>query len=344
MSRVLSFTAPRRLEFFERETPPLKPTEVRVETLYSGISAGTEMTQYRGINPYFERRWDTEQRLFVSDKAGLEYPLDGIGYEQVGQIAEVGAKVENLELGQTVWGSWGHRSEVVLGQEVVRPRVFSSDARLGVFARIGAIALNMVHDAEIRLGDVVAVFGLGVVGLLAAQMARLNGARVIAVDGIDKRLEAARKLGLETLDFRQGDAAEAIKKRTGRGADVSLEVTGAYPALQSAIRATAYNSRVVVGGFFQGDGMGLRLGEEFHHNRIQLVCSQTSGINPALDHRWDRLRLEQTVMGLAVGGQLEVLPLISHSFPAEEAARGFELLDQSPAEALQVLLDFREVE
>jgi 2-desacetyl-2-hydroxyethyl bacteriochlorophyllide A dehydrogenase len=341
MSQVLSFTAPKRLQFVERESHPLGLTGVRLRTLFSGISAGTELTQYRGTNPYLEKRWDAEQRLFVADRAGLEYPLEGIGYEQAGEIVEVGSEVQGLESGQLVWGSWGHRSEVVLSQEVVRPRVFSGEARLGVFARIGAIALNMVHDAEVRLGDVVAVFGLGIVGLLAAQMARLNGARVIAVDGIDKRLETAQKLGLETVDFRRGDAAEVIKKTTGRGADVSLEVTGAYPALQSAIRATAYNSKVVVGGFFQGDGVGLRLGEEFHHNRLQLICSQTSGVNPALDHRWDRLRLEQTVMQLAVSARLEVASLITHEFPAQEAARGFELLDQSPAEALQVVLDFR---
>lgn len=343
MSKVLSFAAPRQIEFVERPLPPPGPHEVRVKTLYSGISAGTEMTQYRGTNPYLQKRWDAERRLFVADRAGLTYPLEGLGYEQSGQVVELGPGVGGLEVGQLVWGSWGHRSEALLPLEAVRPRGFSGDPRLGVFARVGAIALNMVHDAEVRLGDTVAVFGLGVVGLLAAQMARLNGGRVIAVDGVDKRLRTAQSLGLEVLDFRAADAAEEIKNLTGRGADVSLEVTGSYPALQSAIRATAYNSKVVVGGFFQGDGTGLRLGEEFHHNRLQLVCSQTSGVSPGLDHRWDRLRLEQTVMGLAAQGRLELLPLISHEFPAAEAAQGFDLLDHKPAEALQVVLDFRAV-
>jgi threonine dehydrogenase-like Zn-dependent dehydrogenase len=220
----------------------------------------------------------------------------------------------------------------------------SQDPRIGIFARIGAIALNMVHDAEVRLGDTVAVFGLGVVGILAAQLARLNGAEVVAVDGVKKRLELARKLGFQPIDFRQENPAEAIKALThNRGADVGLEATGSYTALHEAIRATAYNSKVVVGGFFQGEGTELRLGEEFHHNRIQLICSQTSGVHPGLDHRWDRLRLEQTVMRLAAEGKLELGTLVSHVFPAPEAARAYELLDQQPTEAVQVVLDFQEI-
>ncbi|PZA07258.1 MULTISPECIES: zinc-binding dehydrogenase [unclassified Meiothermus] len=341
------FTAPRTVQLQEYPDPPLQPGEVRVRTLYSGISAGTELTQYRGTNPYLEKRWDPERRLFVPGQAGLEYPLRGIGYEQVGQVVEVGSQVRRLEVGQVVWGSWGHRSSAVLSEEVTAPRRLrgeSWDPRIGIFARIGAIALNMVHDAEVRLGDTVAVFGLGVVGILAAQLARLNGAEVVAVDGIKQRLELARKLGLQTIDFRQENPAEAIKALThNRGADASLEATGSYTALHEAIRATAYNSKVVVGGFFQGEGTGLRLGEEFHHNRIQLICSQTSGVHPGLDHRWDRLRLEQTVMRLAVEEKLELRALVSHVFPALEAARAYELLDQQPAEAVQVMLDFQEV-
>lgn len=356
MGTQLSFTAPRRVGLEEYPDPPLQPGEVRVRTLYSGISAGTELTQYRGTNPYLEKRWDPVRRLFVPDRAGLEYPLRGIGYEQVGRVVEVGSKVRRLEVGQVVWGSWGHRSSVILSEEVAASRALgpssglwargteSWNPLLGIFARIGAIALNVVHDAEIRLGDTVVVFGLGVVGIITAQLARLNGAEVLAVDGVQKRLELAEKLGTPTIDFRQGSPAEAIKALTqNRGADVTLEVTGSYAALHEAIRATAYNSRVVVGGFFQGEGAGLRLGEEFHHNRVQLVCSQTSGVHPALDHRWDRLRLEQTVMRLAIEGRLKLMALVSHVFPAPEAARAYELLDQRPAEAVQVVLDFQEI-
>lgn len=344
MGRQIVFSAPKQLEFEDYPEPALQANQVRVRTLYSGISAGTELTQYRGTNPYLQKRFDPETRLFVEDRAGLAYPLKGFGYEQAGQISELGAGVSGLQVGQLVWGSWNHRSQVVLDESLVKPRLLppGTDPRLGIFARIGAIALGPVHEADIHLGETVAIFGLGIIGLLAVQLARLNGATVIAVDGVDQRLEQARRLGAQVVDFRQENPAQAIKKLTGRGADVSLELSGSYQALHEAIRATAYNSKVVAAGFYQGEGAGLRLGEEFHHNRIQLLSSQIQGINPALDHRWDRLRLEQTVMRLAAEGQLEVLSLITHTFPFAQAAQAYQLLDQRPGEALQVVLDLQE--
>ncbi len=181
-------------------------------------------------------------------------------------------------------------------------------------------------------------------GLIAAQLARLNGGTVIAVDGIRRRLELAGELGAtHVINFREKSPAEEIKGLTeGRGADVSVEISGSYPALHEAIRSTAYNSNVVSAGFFQGEGAGLYLGEEFHHNRIRVVCSQIFGLNPALDHRWSVERLERTVMALAAEGRVSLEPLVTHVFDADEADKAFRLLDQSPApgEVVQTVLKF----
>ena len=85
--------------------------------------------------------------------------------------------------------------------------------------------------------------------------------------------------------------------------------------------------------------MGLALGEEFHHNRVQLVSSQISGSAPRLQHRWDRLRLNTTAIGLAEKGTLDPLSLISHTVPFAEAADAYQLIDERPADALQVVLE-----
>jgi threonine dehydrogenase-like Zn-dependent dehydrogenase len=206
--------------------------------------------------------------------------------------------------------------------------------------------LNVVLDADIHIGETVAVFGLGVPGQIVAQLARLNGARVIGVDGIAARRQLALDLGTDlVLDPGDGEVAERIKAETGgRGADVSLEVSGNYAALHEAIRSVAYSSRVCAAGFMQGDGVGLRLGEEFHHNRVQVVSSQISGLAPSLQHRWDRYRLAKTAIDLAVDGRLKLLELISHEVPLTEAAAAFSMLDENPREALQVVLDFKGVE
>ena len=65
MARVVRFSAPRHAEVIELEDPPVGPDEVRIDTVYSGISAGTELTAYRGSNPYLSNEWDAERRLFV---------------------------------------------------------------------------------------------------------------------------------------------------------------------------------------------------------------------------------------------------------------------------------------
>jgi 2-desacetyl-2-hydroxyethyl bacteriochlorophyllide A dehydrogenase len=346
VGRVVTFEGPKTVGFREYEDPPLGPREVRLRTLFSGISAGTELTAYRGSNPYLAKRWEDDRRLFLEDEVSMEYPVEGWGYEEVGEIAEVGPEVTKVEAGEVVYGTWGHRSTKVVDEDWAAARTLPSgvDPVVGVFSRIGAISLNGVLDADVHVGEYVAVFGQGVPGLIAAQLARLNGGTVIAVDGIPKRLELAAELGAaHVVDFNEMSPAEEIKDLTeGRGADVSIEFSGSYPALHEAIRSTAYNSKVVSAGFFQGDGRGLFLGEEFHHNRINVVCSQISGLSPALDHRWSVERLERTVMSLAAEGRISLEPLVTHVFDAEEADEAFRLLDQRPApgEVVQAVLKF----
>lgn len=345
MGQLVVFTRPRTVSIGTYEDRPLGPKEVRLRTLYSGISAGTELTAYRGTNPYIHKRWDTDSRLFVKARtASHRYPIKGWGYEEVGEVVEVGAKVTGVRGGERVFGGWGHRTRHVVKEEYVRQRLLPADLDpiLGIFSQIGAIALNGVHDARIRIGETVAVFGLGVPGQIAAQLAKCSGATVIGVDLYEQRLALARGLGAIDIGLnpRDGSAAEAIKERTdGRGADVSIEVSGSAAALHEAIRAAAYSSRVVTLGFFQGEANGLFLGEEFHHNRINVVCSQISGVDPELSYRWTRLRQAQTAMRLQAEGLLNLEPLITHVFPLAQAAEAFQVLDQQPAEALQVVLD-----
>lgn len=344
MGYAIVLTAPKQIELREYAEPQLGAHQVRIETLYSGISAGTELASYRGTNPYLTKRWDAEKRLFVEGASALAYPVTTWGYEQVGRVVNVGNAVTRVHIGDRIWGTWGHKSTHVAEQDWAAARVLAAalDTRAGIFSHVGAIALNVVLDADIHVGEDVAVFGQGVMGLTVTQLARLNGGTVIAVDTIPTRLALAQECGASfTINARDQDAAHmTITKQ--RGADVSIEMTGAYSGLHAAIRATAYNSRVVVAGFFQGEAKGLYLGEEFHHNRIQLISSQISGSAARLAHRWDRWRLNQTVMQLQAQGKLDLTRLISHTFPAHRAADAFQLLDESAANALQVVLAFGE--
>jgi len=325
----------------------LQPGQVRVRTSYSGISAGTELTAYRGTNPYLNRDWDPDLRLFVEGTTGLRYPIAGLGYSEVGEVVEVCVAEPHPDdpaVGQQVWGIWGHRGEAVIPIDKLRGHVVPAglDPVAATFARVGAVALNGVLAADIHLTEVVAVFGQGVLGLLATRLAQLSGATVVAVDTLPSRLDKAVEYGAAaTVNPAETDVAVALRGLTGgRGADVAIEISGHYTALHDAIRAVAVDGRVVASGFYQGDGVGLRLGDEFHHNRVRLVSSQIGGVPPELSGRWSQDRLNQAFLRLAQQRAVDPVGLVTHVIPVEEAAQAYAMLDHRPHEALQVVLKF----
>ncbi|SCL27859.1 2-desacetyl-2-hydroxyethyl bacteriochlorophyllide A dehydrogenase [Micromonospora rhizosphaerae] len=342
---VVSLAGPRRITLEPCPTDFLGPGQVRVRTCYSGISAGTELTLYRGSNPRFSKDWDDATRMFVPRQAvAAPYPVVGFGYEEVGEVVEVAPDVRDRHPGQVVWGIWGHRAEAVLAAGAVNPLTPGLDPLVAVFARPGAIALTAVLAGDLHLGDWVGVFGQGVIGLLATRLATLSGARVVAVDQIPARLDVAMRLGARRVVDAVVDSAAAVLREAtdGRGADVCLELSGAYPALHEAIRATTHAGRVVAAGFYQGYAHGLGLGEEFHHNRIQLVAAQVSGLTPVpgLAGRWTGARVAHTFMDLVAEGSVDPLPLVSHVVDAGAVADALALLDRGDGDVLQVVLRF----
>lgn len=345
MAYLVELTQPRVVGTRTYSTPDVGPDEVLIRTLYSGISAGSELTIYRGTNPYLGKWRDPELALFLPGEASFGYPVDVWGYSEVGVVEAVGIEVAAPAVGEVVWGIWGHRSHAVLPAEWLVGHVMPPDldARVGTFDRVGAVALNAVLDADARIGETVAVFGQGVIGLLTTQLLISQGCDVLAIDTMPNRLELARSFGATPFVAGTDDLALAIRAHTGgAGPDRVIELTGAYPALHQAIRVAGVGGTVVAAGFYQGPATALVLGEEFHHNRVNLISSQISALPVALRDRWSRERLHRTVMHLCAARRLDPLPLISHVVPAAEAAAAYVLIDRPPADLLQVILDFTE--
>ncbi|GAC1313910.1 MAG: zinc-binding alcohol dehydrogenase [Chloroflexota bacterium] len=346
---AVGLAGPRQVTLIDEPLVPLPPGKVRVRTLLSGISTGTELAAYRGTSPFFQKQWDPEQRLFLprSDTPSLTYPFSTWGYEEVGEIIETSSDPHGnqLPVGTRVYGTWGHRSHAVVDGVTMSQRVLPHDVDplLGIYSHIGPVALNGVLDTQVRLGETVAVFGLGVVGQLVAQLLHCAGARVIGVDGLIQRRQKALELGLDLALDPADRVAERVRELTSnRGADVCVEASGATRALNEAIRTCAYGSRVVALGFYPGDATGLFLGDEFHHNRVSVICSQISGVAVDLQHRWDRLRLVHTFMDLAARGDVQCLPLITHRVSARNASAVYAQLDAQTSDVLQAVLDFRD--
>jgi threonine dehydrogenase-like Zn-dependent dehydrogenase len=343
--RTLTLVGVRELAFEPLDPPQLAAGEVRIRTLFSGVSAGTELSQYRATSPFMTREWDAGHRVFRdSTKPSWTFPVRNFGYEEVGEIVEVGSSVTSVAAGDRVFGTWGHRTVHTMSEADAADRLIpqSADPRIGIFSHIGAVALNGVHDAGVRMGDLVVVFGLGVPGQIVAQVARQSGATVVGVDPLSSRREIALRLGIDrVLDPTANPVADIIKSETtGRGADICIEVSGSAAALAEAMRTVAYASRVVAMGFYQGELRGIQLGDEFHHNRIELISSQISGVAPSASHRWNRLRLWQTAVRLQHEGRLTLLPLITDVVPFDDAPALFVRLDEGDPTILQSILSF----
>ncbi len=347
MPRELQLTAPRTLALVPYEDRPLQPNEIRAQALYSGISHGTELNLYRGTSPFHDKRFDPDLRLFVPSADKPSYPMR-LGYEWVGRVIAVGEEVTAFQPGDLVHLPFPHREthtfpadgHTSLGPIRPLPRDFPPER--GVVLALAGVALQAIHDAHIKVGDRVAVFGLGAIGLLTVQLARLNGASWIdAVDPLPTRRRLAERLGADrTLDPTACDVGSAIKTASPqRGADVAIEVSGHYQALHEAIRSVRMAGTVVAAGYYQGGGAALRLGEEWHHNRITMISSMGVWGCPHRDYpAWDRGRVHQTVVELVAAGRLRVDELITHRFPFERAAEAYALIDQRPEEAVKAIL------
>jgi threonine dehydrogenase-like Zn-dependent dehydrogenase len=242
-----------------------------------------------------------------------------------------------------VWGIWGHRGEACLDAAQAARQVLPAGLapEVGSFARVGSVALNAVLAVPCSIGSTVAVLGQGVIGLLATAFAVRSGATVIAVDGIAQRREQAIRYGArEALPPGSEVAAQVRALTQGRGADVVIELSGSYQALHEATRIAGPEATVVAAGFYQGSAGALRLGEEFHHNRVSIIASQIGAVPPHLASRWTRERITAAVMDRLAADDPDVLPLVTHRFPVGQAADAYRMLDTDPSGALQVLLSF----
>ena len=349
MPHKLQLMGPRDLAFIAYDEQPLAPNEFRAEAVLSGISHGTELNLYRGTAPFHEKHFDTDLRLFLPGADRIEY-LAFLGYEWVGRVTDVGAEIEHLKVGDLVHMPLPHRethtfvpdSRPDWGRiEPLPPTIEPEDA---IILALAGVALQTVHDARIKTGDRVVIFGLGAIGLLAVQLARMNGATWIdAVDPIRIRRELAETYGADrALDPKDCDVSYAIKSASPhRGADVAIEVSGHYAALHEAIRCVRKAGTVVAGGYYQGGGTALQLGEEWHHNRVTMLSSMAVWDCPHRDYpAWDRKRIHATVTDLLAQGRLNTKGIISHRFPFDRASEAYQLIDQNAEETVKVVLTY----
>jgi 2-desacetyl-2-hydroxyethyl bacteriochlorophyllide A dehydrogenase len=333
MPRELLLTGVRAVELADYDDAPVGDGEVRAEATMSGVSLGTELALYRGASPFRSKRFDLDLRLFVDDAAAA-FPAR-LGYEWVGVVREVGAGVAAPRVGERIHVTLPHRETQTFaadGQPWIALPAEVSDER-ATLLQSTAIALQAVRDAALADGETVAIFGLGAFGLLAVQIARLEGAGfVVAVDPIAGRRELAVDYGADlALDPTACDVGRELKS-SGRAPDVAIEISGRYEALQQALRCVRVEGLVVAAGFYVGDGSALRLGEEWLHNRLRMVASMQGWGVPV-----DRNALRASAAELL--GQLRTDELLTHRFAFADAPAAYASLD-ARGDALRAVLTY----
>ena len=174
----------------------------------------------------------------------------------------------------------------------------------------------VVNRGEVRPGDTVAVFGCGGVGLSTIQMAAAVGGKVIAVDVFDQKLEMARKFGAShTVNGKtEQDVAKAIRKMTGGGVDVALEVIGNPVTIQQAFNAVRWGGRVVVVGYSSKEAT-------IDSSRLMFREIEIKGSLGCGPQDYPK------IIELVRQGRIRVKEMVTHRFKLEEINDGFKLLD-----------------
>lgn len=340
MARELVAVAPRTPELREYEPPALGPGMVRIVSEFGAAKHGTELAAYRGVAAFSTGRYDREWRLLLPREGSGGFPVS-LGNMIVGRITAVGEGITAYAAGDRVYGHLPLRDVHVVTTARIKalPGDLSPAAAVCTDPADAALAMR---DAHVRLGDRVAVFGLGAIGLFALQFCKLSGASlVIAVDPAAHRRALAQRFGADvTLDPAAGDVGLEIHRLTDKlGADVTLEVSGSARALQQAIRSTKYSGTVGVIAAYSGGANELRLGEEFHWNAINLVSCRTVSL-PLRDFGWDHERIVDLAETLIRTGRVQHEGIVDPIVPFEATPEAYRQIDASPDSSVKLGVRF----
>lgn len=330
--------SPGVVEVKVEQVPVPGPDQVLVQSHFSAISAGTEILLYRG---QFPEGINLDESI-PSLSGGIEYPLM-YGYAQVGEVAQVGSRVDNEWIGKRVFAFNPHTSQFITdidNLQFIPDEVSYEDALF--FANMETAA-SFVMDAVPVIGERVVVFGQGIVGLLTtALLSEFPLEYLVTVDSYKVRRKASIEMGAnKSLDAEEIPAnfqTDGGKFSLQYSADLVFELSGVPSVLNQAIQSTANEGRILVGSWYGRKQGNIELGGWFHRGRLRLISSQVSSINSAYRSRWDKKRRYNLTWDLIK--RVKPSQLISHKIPIDEAAEAFHLLDKNPGDSIQVIFEY----
>ncbi|GHB85683.1 bi-domain-containing oxidoreductase [Persicitalea jodogahamensis] len=352
----------------EVPAPQVRPGAVLIRTRRSLVSLGTErmLVEFGKANWLEKARQQPDKVRMVLDKVKsdglqttvrsvfnkLEQPLP-LGYCNVGTVMAVGAGITDLQLGDRVASNGPHAEVVCVPRNLVAKIPDQVPDEAAAFTVIGAIGLQGIRLLDPTLGETVVVIGLGLIGLLTADLLRLNGCRVVGVDLDEAKLDIARARGIIACNPTKGDDPVNFVQNTtdGIGADGVIITASAKnnDIISQAARMSRRRGKIVLIGV-----VGLDLSRaEFYEKELtfQVSCSYGPGRYdddyeqkgrdyPLPFVRWTENRNFQTILRLLASGSLDVQPLITEVVPLTEYARIYGSIGSS--KAIASLLEYPE--
>jgi len=324
--RALYFTGPRTVSVREKPIPDPGADELLVRTERSAISPGTELLVYRDQVP---DGMSTDETIEPLDGT-LSYPLQ-YGYSAVGRVTDVGDSVAEEWLDRRVFAFHPHESHFVAEPQQVVPTTLTPQQAV-LIPNLEA-AVNFVMDARPRIGARVAVLGQGPVGLLTtALLAEFPLAELVTADCYGKRRSLSRSLGASSA-LPPDELSGAVEDT-----DITFELSGNPNALDDALDITGYAGQVIVGSWYGTKDVSLDLGGEYHRSHVRMQSSQVSRLDPAHADRWDKDRRMEFVRSWL--SETDLSAVVTHQFGIDRAAEGYQLLENSPDEAVQVAFTY----
>jgi len=358
----------------EVPAPLVSDDSVLVKVTYSCISAGTEVSSVDSsgqslLDQVVKQPVKVAKAFNNFKKEGLaatikkiQRKLDSnaifpLGYSASGVVLDVGKNIKDIKTGDKVAcagaGIANHAEYIEVPKNLLVKIPAEVDFDLASTVTLGSIAMQGVRRADVKLGDYVAVIGLGILGQITVQLLRANGCRVIGIDLDERRVQKAFKLGLDFgINPKEDETVEkAIAISNGHGVDTVIitAATTSEKPLSQAFQMCRKKGRVVLVGVV---GMEINR-EDMYKKELDFIISTSYGPGryderyeqkgvdyPYAYVRWTENRNMEEYLKLIAEKKINIRPLIEKEYKLEEATKAYEELKTAKNKPLIVLLKY----
>lgn len=374
MKQLLQYVRTGESKVAEVPVPRVGRGKVLVQVATSLVSAGTErmvvdFAEKSLIDKARSRPDLVRQTLDKASREGvlatyeavqnrLEQPM-ALGYSCAGTVIEVGSAVSEFSVGDRVACAGGgyavHAEVVAVPQNLVVKLPDATDFSSAAFTTLAAIALQGIRLADVKLGEVVAVIGLGLLGQLTVQMLKTAGCFVVGMDIQADRADLAKQLGAnavtisnEELDlycrqFSGGHGADAVLITADTKSNQPIEIAGEISRRKGVVVAVGAVGMNIPRKVYYEKEIDFQISSSYGPGRYDTTYEEEGHDYPYAYVRWTQNRNMQAFVNMVAEEQIDVEPLISHRFPIADAAQAYEMITGKTGEPfLGVLVTYPE--